>query len=282
VKHVLWFSPAYPGNISLPTFLSAFGTLNMLSSRGIGMGITGISTHDIAWVRNFALTLFYDLFPHSTHLLMVDSDMSFPPELVYDMIAFDEPLVGALYRKKTMEMEWAASALPEINNRGPFLEVEGLGCGCMLIRRDLVTAMLEQMPHLSDERENTAVGFAKEAGLKRIIRAFDQMDNATGGVISEDISFCKRWRSIGGQVWGAAHHNVEHIGLYSFGGSFMHHDNESKKLKVEAEEEARIRGVLNDPAIREELGPFLCHQFEEALTKIIRPKDLKPQALAAE
>jgi hypothetical protein len=236
VKSVLWFSPAYPGNISLPTFLTAFATVQLLGSRGIGIGVTGISTHDIAWVRNFALTVFYDTFKSYSHLLMVDSDMAFPAELVLDMLNFDEPLVGGLYRKKNPKVEWAGSGLSEINSRGGFLEVEGLGGGCLLIRRDCVTEMLEKLPHINDTRENTSVGFARdEAGLTRIIRAFDQMDNETGGVVSEDISFCRRWRSIGGKVWGAGHHNIQHLGMHSFDGSFLHHAEEARKAAAAEE-----------------------------------------------
>lgn len=235
MKSVLWFSPAYPGSVSLPTFLTAFATLSLLSSKGIGMGISGISTHDIAWVRNFALTVFYDMFPHHTHLLFVDSDMAFPGELVLDMLNFDEPVVGGIYRKKSIEPEWAASGLSEVNTRGHFLEVEGLGAGALLIRRDVVTTMLEKIPGLSDDRENSAAGFARDAGLTRIIRAFDLMDDMKGGVVSEDLAFCRRWRAIGGKVWGAAHHNIQHLGTYSFDGSFVHHSNEAK-AKAEAAE----------------------------------------------
>lgn len=239
MKSVLWFSPAYPGYIGLPTFLTAFATLSLLSSKGIGMGMTGISTHDISWVRNFALTLFYDVFPHHTHLLFVDSDMAFPAELVLDMLNLDEPVVGGIYRKKAVELDWAASGLGgEPNSRGHFLEVEGLGAGALLIRRDTVTTMLEKIPDLSDERENSTTGFAREQGLKRMIRAFDLMDDMKGGAISEDIAFCRRWRSIGGKVWGAAGHNIQHIGQYSFEGSFLDHLAEDRRKREAAKEAA--------------------------------------------
>lgn len=239
MKAVLWFQPAYPGNVGFSTFLTSHAVAKHLGALGIQMGVTGISTHDIAWVRNFAVTVFHDLMPEYSHLLFVDSDMSFPPQLITDMVLFDEPVVGGIYRKKSKEPEWAASGIKTPQTRGHFMEVEGLGAGCLLIRRDAIERMVAEIPSIVDERKNSATGFAADAGLKRLLRPFDTM-NEDGGVVSEDIAFCRRWRSIGGQVWGAAGHDIQHIGLHGFGGSYLSHlaAEKAQKAAVEATKQA--------------------------------------------
>ena len=67
--------------------------------------------------------------------------------------------------------------------------VEGVGFGCTLIRRDLVTKMLEQMPHLVDDRLklHPAGETLRQAGTNRLIRAFEKLDLPDRGLVSEDL-----------------------------------------------------------------------------------------------
>lgn len=214
---VLAFCPAYKNQITGTTFLTTHALSNLLRSKGIGFGVSSISSPDIEWVRNFALSFWYDKQPQYSHLLFIDDDMGFMPDVVVDMLAFNEPVVGALYPKKVYPVQWAVSGLANPETRGPFLEVEGLGCGCFLIRRDAITAMLEKMPDLIDERAN-AVGheFMRKEGITRLIRAFNCIEDPGKGRVSEDISFCRRWRECGGQVWAATHHKMVHVGPHEY------------------------------------------------------------------
>lgn len=243
MKSVLIFVPAYKNMITSTTFESTHAIHSALRDKGIGAGFASISVPDIDWVRNFALTLWYDKFPQCTHLLFVDDDMGFPPDVVLDMMLFDEPVVGAIYPKKSIEREWALSAVENPEVRGNFVELEGVGGGCLLIRRDAVTTMLEKMPHLSDDRPKVVWGFAKDRGLTRMIRAFDRMYQEDGGIVSEDIAFGRRWRECGGKVWGAAHHKIIHVGPYHYADSYARWSGE--KLS-EARTPAPVAGIPGD------------------------------------
>lgn len=218
---VLMFVPTYKNVVTGTTLLTTHALSNLLRSKGINCGISAISSPDIEWVRNFALTYWYDKQPQYTHLLLIDDDMGFMPEVVTDMLLFNEPVVGALYPKKTYPVQWAVSGLPNPESRGPFLEVEGLGCGCFLIRRDAITAMIEKMPELVDSRKN-AIGheFMKNEGITRLIRAFNCIEDPINGRVSEDISFCRRWRECGGRVWAATHHKMVHVGPHEYAQTY--------------------------------------------------------------
>lgn len=215
--------PAFGRINSTETTMSLMSLPPALASRGISYCFSTQSYPDIDELRNMMLTLWFDRLPQCTHMLMVDADMGFEPELVLDMFAFDKPLVGCLYPKKTNPIDFVgrgASGHPRLD-RG-FMEVEGVGFGVTLIRRDCLEAMLAQGAALSDDRIAThAAGpLLKDWGVTRLIRAFDKIEVPTGR-LSEDLSFCRRHRDCGGTVWAAAHHRITHVGPYGFSGRFL-------------------------------------------------------------
>jgi hypothetical protein len=229
---VFIFIPAYGEMISATTFLSTHAILPTLSQKGIGGGITTLSFPDIAELRNIATTIWYDKVPTS-HLLFVDADMGFGSDILIDMLLLNEPLVGALYRHRRDEVSWAGSGTGEnfSARRGLFMEVEGVGMGVTLIRRDCITTMLQNFPEMVDKRivGHPAKDMLDQAGVDRIIRCFDSLDIPERGKISEDLSFCMRWRQCGGKVWASIGHNIVHVGKKAFSGCFLEHAQQQQQ-----------------------------------------------------
>ena len=232
--------PAYGNTISLATFQSIQSLMQMCMAKGIRGGIASFSYPEVSEARNVLLTGWYDQ-TDATHLLFVDSDMGFAPELVLDMLMFNEPMVGALYSKKCIPVQWAASGLGDdvTERRGDFMKVAGLGMGCFMIRRDVVDKMLEKMPEMSDTRiKFHAAQHMLTKG--RVLRFFDPMDNPESGRMSEDLSFCYRWREMcGGEIWAAIGHDIEHVGQYSYTANYLRHIEEKMaagEIKAQAAE----------------------------------------------
>lgn len=222
--HITIAVPAYGNQISLATYNTSMSLVQMFMSKGIQGASAAFSYPDVAEARNILLTGWYDNVKESTHLLFIDSDMGFAPEVILDMLTFNEPMVGALYTRKCIPAQWAASGLGEdiAERRGDFMKVAGLGMGCFLIRRDAIDIMLQKFPELSDTRMQFHA--AKDMLPNRIIRAFDGFDNPddrTAGRLSEDLAFCCRWRQCGGDVWAAMGHTIEHVGSYSYNGNYL-------------------------------------------------------------
>jgi hypothetical protein len=46
------------------------------------------------------------------------------------------------------------------------------------------------------------------------------IDRETGTYLSEDYSFCRRWREIGGEIWIDGKSRVRHCGAYEFVGEY--------------------------------------------------------------
>lgn len=212
--------PAF-GNVNCTqTTASLVGLVQAFCGRGIQSVFATLSHPDIAELRNMFLTLWLDR-SDATHLLFVDADMEFAPELVLDMLALDEPVVGTMYPKRTGS-GFTGALVPNGKQRNGFAEAEGVGAGILLIRRDGVEAMIDNAEAGVDPRAATHCARAtlSAIGITRIVRAFDPIETEAGEM-SEDLSFCRRHRNGGGTVWANISHPVGHVGQHVFKGSYQ-------------------------------------------------------------
>lgn len=228
-------TPAYGEIFYTPYVESVFRLVRALERRNWSSSFTSISSADIVESRNFLLTRWFDK-TDATHLLFVDADMGFDAQLVFDMISFDQPVVGVASPKREIDLEKLArlsvDGLPietalatahtfivqrksgdKAADKAGFIEVSACGSGILLIRRDCVTNMMRVLPELSDVTAASTSPLAKNLG--RLIRAFDPLF-VDGTRLSEDFSFCHRWRQCGGQIWANTAHHITHVGLHRF------------------------------------------------------------------
>jgi hypothetical protein len=217
--------PAFGQTITATTFLCTHALRQHLMMKGIGGGITTLSFPDIAELRSMFLTVWYDTMKSSTHILFIDADMGFPPDLVTDMLMFNEPVVGCVYPQRKLPLSWAGSGTgaSQTERRGDFMLVEGVGFGCTLIKRECVDKMVAAYPELIDERLHLhpAGETLRQTGTTRLLRLFEKMDIPDRGLVSEDLSFCIRWNDIGGQVWAAIGHRISHVGPHDYGARYL-------------------------------------------------------------
>jgi hypothetical protein len=178
------------------------------------------------------LSYWYDVMPDFTHMLFLDADVGFRSQMVLDMLLFNEPMVGGLYPKKTFPLDWAGSGIKSGEYRSGFIEVDGLGMGCFLIRRDAVTTMIEKYPELV--RPYMTLTNMQEAGANRTLSFFDKIQTPEGKV-SEDISFCRRYREAGGKVWASTAYVMDHVGPWLFSACFARSREEEAKRKADGE-----------------------------------------------
>ena len=215
--------PAYGQILCSGTHTTLLALQREFIKHGIDGGHGTLSYPDIVAIRNIFLTIWYDKIA-SSHMLFIDSDMSFAPQLVIDMLNANQPLVGALCPKKKLPIEFAGRAkVGDVRLINGHMEVAGVGGAIMLIRRDAVQAMLEKFPEMSDTitvKNHAAREILESQGVTRMIRAFDPVV-IDGEKFSEDLSFCHRHTMCGGEVWANIMHKVTHIGLYEFTGCYF-------------------------------------------------------------
>lgn len=246
MKKVFVFVPAFGQMLTATTWMTTHALQGHFIMKGIGCGFSTLSFPDIAELRAMALTIWYDTMPDVDFLLFIDSDMGFPPDMVTDMMLHDEPIVGTIYRHRREPVTWVGSGGggPVTERRGNFIKVEGVGGGCKLIRRDVVTAMVEKFPHLVDTR--LALHPAREtlqgAGCTRLLRFFEKLDIPERGVVSEDLSFCIRAAQCGFQTWAAIGYDIHHVGPYDYCGNYLKFI-ETAQAQMAAQQQAALPAV---------------------------------------
>lgn len=210
--------PAYGQSTSAQTTEALFKLAQFFTLNQIRHQLSWFSAADIVEVRNLFLTVWYDGHPQFSHMLFIDADMGFEPELIRDMLAFDKPLTGTFYARRQMPPSIVGAAknanhsFPDIKQG--HLPAAYIGAGVMLIKRTMIAEMLEKKPEIIDSLPGTLAN-ATDIKLTRFLRAFDTIleDDCR---LSEDISFCRRWTECGGEIWANVMHKISHVGPFDF------------------------------------------------------------------
>lgn len=174
--------------------------------------------------------------PTASHLLFIDTDIGFTARGVLRLLAHDVPLIGGLYRRKQLdrvELVWNRLP-PDQEKRNPVtgaISCAAIGTGFMLIRRDVITRMIEASLVKGEDgvvrspwRYLTCSTDGDPGGWRdHTFSVFDCWTDEAGNYLSEDYAFCRRWRDLGGDVWADPGILLAHIGLASFEADPMDH-----------------------------------------------------------
>lgn len=161
----------------------------------------------IAWARNvFASQV---LEGDYSHLLFVDADIDFPARVVKRMLAFDQPVVSAVYPHRTLDVQ----AFYAQARRQPDPGAAMVPAGLMPIQRGALERMRVAYPELHRPAAGSNDAFQ---GLTQVLQCFEALTDENGIAMSEDVSFCRRWRAIGGELWATFDQAVGYTGPFTF------------------------------------------------------------------
>lgn len=186
----------------------------------------------ITWARNYLASVM--LAGDYTHLLFIDADVDFEPGLVRRMIEFDRPIVAAAYPMRSLNIaafhaaaqRYAKPAVafaaaldfpieleePRVA-QGDFFRALFAPTGLMLIKREVLETLKSAHPELLC---NAAGSYYESQGLAQVFQIFEALPNPNGVMMGEDVSFCHRWRNLGGEVWVTFDESLGHTGPYTF------------------------------------------------------------------
>jgi hypothetical protein len=230
-------TPCFGGSVTQGYLMSALKLMKGAPVLGLEVGFTTLGNDAlIPRARSSIVAAFLDS-PAATHLLFIDADIAFEPEQVMRLLRADKDIVAALYPLKSVD--WAAVAErpaqaretleqsglayvgafangSELKSDGGFATAEYAGTGFLLIKRTAFERLIAAYPETKYKAVHNFLG-ARES--ENFYALWDCMiDPETGYYLSEDFSFCRRWRAIGGAIWLDLASKLAHVGPHAFQG----------------------------------------------------------------
>ena len=239
-------TPMFGGQANYMYMISLINLLTKLGQNGIpSMFEIAANESLITKARNILVEGF--LKSDASHLLFLDADLGFESDDVIRMLKADKDIIGGQYAKKKINWDVvkrvvgsvpnippaainaviAESTFRPIGNQMSFqinepVEVESIATGMMLIRREVFEKMAAEMPEIE-----IITGGSETMDPKTMTRVTDphrkghaffdvSIDPETKAYTSEDFTFCKRWRQLGGQVFLAPWTRTVHVGTYEY------------------------------------------------------------------
>jgi hypothetical protein len=209
----------------------------------IGVRFHLIKSSLVTQGRNMCVSAFLE--SDSTHLLFIDSDISFNAGAAERLVACNKDIISIPYPLKDMNWDKALKLFNEgklktaqdIRNKAFYrypmkvpdnneiqikdgiIEVTHSPTGFMLIKREVFDKMIEKYSHLRIDQDQVING--KNERLPHMWNFFDtQFDQEKHTYLGEDFAFCKRWKDIGGKCYAWIFDYITHVGEHQYTGRF--------------------------------------------------------------
>jgi len=237
-QHVLIATPCYGG---LMTHVYVHSLLKlMVAAPAFGFSVGLLTTaHDslITRSRNTLVKEFLDS-PKATHLMFIDADIGFEPQAIQRLLAFDEDLAAGMYPLKVVDWSKMGRAVrpsmteeelrlsgmhfvgvpcvgDEREERAGFITGTYAGTGFMMVKRAAIERMVAAYPETKYRTMHTYPMSSQEGAPFHNL--FDCIVEPESGMyLSEDFTFCYRFRRIGGKVWLDTQTPLRHVGSMEF------------------------------------------------------------------
>ena len=205
-----FMTPCYGGQITEVCFSSYLQWTILALQNNLDFQIDTLSNEsNINRARNSCAAKF--LSEDCTHLIFVDADIQFNPRDIVKLVGHDKDIVGGIYPQKTLPPKMVVNTLDNAKTEGDLIEVGTLGTGFMLVKRTVFEQMISAgaTPYgddigLSDTENNNQDDF------------FNCTIDSNGRYLTEDWSFCRKWRELGGEIWADTTVALAHVGYYRF------------------------------------------------------------------
>jgi hypothetical protein len=187
--HVHFAVPCYGGMVSEPTMTSFLRFTLMASKVGLNWSLdTMVNESLVTRARNnlCAKMMTNDA---ATHFMFIDADIRFEPESIFGMIAADKDVIGGLYPKKSLPIDYVINLKNGGRIEGPIFQVDTQGTGFLLFKKHVYEKLIATHPECKYV-DDIGLGKQFEPFMYSI---FDTVIDERGHYLSED------WRYLGGQ-----------------------------------------------------------------------------------
>jgi len=183
----------------------------------------------ISRVRNVHMSVFLNDFTECDYFMSLDSDIEivncYPNNNIFSkLIAHNEDFVGGLYAikkpgvRRSSSITWTGHS-PQFESG--LVQMRWLSSGCWCVKRSVVEKMVKAYPELNYDGDDNATG-KKIYGLY-IPMLYDLKEGDFPNIklpfrkyLSEDWSFCERWKMLGGKIFADTGIVLRHIGKHDY------------------------------------------------------------------
>lgn len=221
--------PCYGGMVSEPTMTSFLRFVLLASRAGLNWSLdTMVNESLITRGRNNLMAKMLTN-KEATHFMFIDADIRFQPESILQMIACDKEVIGGLYPKKALPVNYVINLKPETKIQGDIFTVDTMGTGFLLFKREVYEKLIQAHPE-TKYVDDVGLGKQYEPNMYAI---FDVEIDERGHYLSEDWLFCRRWCALGGEIWAHSKVLLNHVGHYEFQGDLSKIDITSKAMAAQ-------------------------------------------------
>jgi hypothetical protein len=206
--------PCYGGMVSEPTMTSLLRFILMAQQVGLNWSLdTMVNESLVTRARNNLMAKMMSN-TQATHFMFIDADIRFQPESIFQMLACDKEVIGGLYPKKALPVNYVINLQPQTKIQGDIFTVDTMGTGFLMFKREVYQKLIQKHPE-TKYVDDVGLGKQYEPMMYAI---FDCNIDAKGHYLSEDWLFCRRWSAMGGEIWAHGKVLLNHIGHYEFQG----------------------------------------------------------------
>ena len=190
--------------------------------------------HNWLWIENESLVQrarntiaaqFLEL-PYE-RLMFIDSDIEFIPDDVAKLYNLDADVACGSYPMKRIGIKstvWKDGKLLDIDELSGPTEIDFAGTGFLMIKKGVFEKLREQYPERTHRDGKPGVSPITVANKENTRETFSWFDPKVSDgpenlrvYWSEDYSFCKEWREMGGKIVLDPSIKLKHWGTYGFG-----------------------------------------------------------------
>jgi hypothetical protein len=234
--------PCYGGNVSEPTMTSLLRFILMAQQVGLNWSLdTMVNESLVTRARNNLMAKMMTN-ASATHFMFIDADIRFQPESILQMMACDKDVIGGLYPKKALPVNYVINLKRETKVQGDIFTVDTMGTGFLLFKKHVYEKLCAAHPECKYV-DDVGLGKQFEPTMYSI---FDVAIDEKGHYLSEDWLFCRRWSALGGEIWAHGKVLLNHIGHYEFVGDLSKMPDFTKPSGAAPELDASAPAALAD------------------------------------
>jgi len=206
--------PCYGGMVSEPTMTSFLRFTLLAQQAGLNWSLdTMVNESLVTRARNNLMAKMMTN-KEATHFMFIDADIRFQPESILQMMAYEKEVIGGLYPKKALPVNYVINLKPETKIQGDIFTVDTMGTGFLMFKRNVYEKLIAAHPECKYV-DDVGLGKQYEPMMYSI---FDCEIDERGHYLSEDWLFCRRWQRIGGEIWAHSKVLLNHVGHYEYAG----------------------------------------------------------------